>query len=237
MKNHIGVTHDFFARPDLAFFIQCLFDRKALWEDRSKQGVPPYRNGKWYTLGSSVYMDLTKKEDLAPFVQKTGYFNIVLQQAFAEFYTQFIDRLNQTTDSVHHVYKYLNQDYRHAPLPGFHIFPPEETLQAPFGKIHQDLQWEALFQMPDFPFDLGDKPQHFTFTLPMVLPFLGGGMYLPEENDPDKLYDYKEGSLYLHSGQFPHMVRCLRPPVTPLDWRITFQGHGFTIGNFSYLYW
>lgn len=237
MKTLISERPNFFNRAELAFYIQCLFDRRRLWEDRSKHGVPPYRNGNWFTLGASVYMDLTKKEDLGPFVQKTTYFNVVLQQAFPEFFIEFLERINQTVDSTDHSYKYLNQVYRYAPYPGFHIFPPEETLQAPFGKVHTDLQWEALFQMPDFPFDVKDV-QHFTFTLPLVMPYQGGGMFLPDEpDDKDKLYNYKEGSLYVHSGQFPHQVRCLVPPVTPLDWRITFQGHGFTIGNVSYLYW
>lgn len=237
MKNPIACTPEFFSRSDCAFFIQNLFDRRALWEDRSKT-APTYRNGKWYTIGASVYMDLNRPEDLAPFLQRANYFNVVMQQNFKELLVEFLDRLNGTVSKESdHTYQYLYNVYRLGPLPGFHIFPPEETLQAPFGKIHRDLQWEALFQIPDFPFELKDVTNHFTFTLPLVLPYQGGGMFIPDEEDKDKLYQYQEGALYIHSGQFDHQVCCLLPPVTPLDWRITFQGHGFTIGNESYLYW
>lgn len=239
MINKISEARDFFSRHDCAFFIQQLFDRRALWEDRTRSAnVPQYRNGKYYTLGSSIYMDLNSEAQLPAFVQKTAYFNVILQQNFAEFYTQFLDRLNAPL--MEPQYQFLNAAYRHAPLPGFHIFPPEETLQANFGKIHRDLQWEQLFQMPDFPFDLADKPQHFTFTLPLVCAYQGSGMQVFESKEHDTVnetVEYKEGALYLHSGQFPHLVLPLAPPVTPMDWRITFQGHGFTIDKQSYLYW
>lgn len=188
-------------------------------------------------------MDLTTPSQLPSFVQKTAYFNVILQQNFAEFYTQFLDKLNTQGAAIpgptEPQFKFLNEVYRHAPLPGFHIFPPEETLQANFGKIHQDHQWEMLFSMPDFPFELKDV-QHFTFTLPLVTAYQGSGMQIfksKEHDTEDETVLYKEGALYLHSGQFPHLVLPLIPPVTPLDWRITFQGHGFTVDKQSYLYW
>lgn len=237
MKDQIQVIEGFCPTQTCAHILRDLFDRKHLWEDRSLTGKPLYRNGHWFTLGASVYMDLTSEAAVPAFAQKTGYFNFIMRSVFPEFYSMFLENFARTLPGSN--VQFLNDIHDFAPLPGFHIFPPEETLQAPFGKIHTDIQWQALERLPDFPFP-GAKMHHFTFTLPLVMPYQGGGMLIPAKEGaemPTEFYFYEEGNLYIHSGQFPHQVLPLRAPVTPLDWRITFQGHGFTIDNKTYLYW
>lgn len=231
MKNPISEYENFFSRRQCAQFLRLLFDRQSLWENRASYEKPPYRNGSWFTLGASVYMDLPTLEYIPLFKQKTEYFNTILHSYFNKFYRMFLGNLNMDFLNGEEPYRYLNDVYP-SPLPGFHIFPPEETLSADFAKVHVDRQWRELFALPKFPFKVSDA-KHFTFTLPLCLPYQGGGMNVPN----DDYVKYKEGTLYMHSGQFPHQVRCLESPVTPLDWRITFQGHGFTIDNKSYLYW
>lgn len=235
MKDQIQVIEGFCPTETCARILRELFDRRHLWEDRSLSGKPLYRNGHWYTLGASIYMDLTSPESLAAFAQKTEYFNYIMRSVFHGFYTCFIVNFQESLPGSN--VQFLNDVHDLSPLPGFHIFPPEETLQAPFGKVHTDIQWQALERLPNFPFPNGEKT-HFTFTLPLVMPYQGGGMLIPmEKGEGMEFYFYEEGNLYIHSGQFPHQVLPLRAPVTPLDWRITFQGHGFTIDNKTYLYW
>lgn len=252
MKDQIEVVEGFCPTESCAQILRELFDRRKLWEDRSLSGRPVYRNGQWFTLGASVYMDLATGEGpeehrrevfhakLPAFGQKTQYFNYLLRSVFPGFYVDFLTQIQSRLPGSE--VKYLCDEFALAPMPGFHIFPPEETLQAPFGKVHEDIQWQDLWKLPKMPFILNKGVTHFTFTLPLVMPYQGGGMLIPKSTEakmPTEFFFYEEGNLYIHSGQFPHQVLPLRGPVTPLDWRITFQGHGFTIPetNKTYLYW
>lgn len=235
---------DAFAEPsECATLLVKLFSLKDLWEDRRGPRTPNYRNGHWYTLGASIYMDWPegpRNEDSLPaFAQKTDYFNSVLKVHFASFYKSFAQRLGLEFFGHEYDVQYLGNTYDLAPLPAFHIFPPEETFISPFGKVHRDLQWQQLIALPGFRFDPEKiHDSHFTFTLPLALPYQGGGMLMPGETDKlDRFFMYEEGNLYVHSGQFPHMVLPLKAPVTMLDWRITFQGHGFIDDKTIYLYW
>lgn len=234
MKDQIKTIEGLLPTGYLAQILRALFDRQALWEDRSSTR-PPYRNGSWYTLGASIYLDLTEASQLDSFTSKTLYFNGILRNTLGMFYRDFLHELKVTHNLP---WVFLADKYPLAPLPGFHIFPPEETLQMPFGKTHQDLQWEALWQMPGF--TPPKEVEHFTFTLPLVMPYQGGGMLIPSAvGDDMDFFFYEEGNLYVHSGQFPHQVLPIKGPVIPLDWRITFQGHGYTdlATKTSYLYW
>lgn len=238
MNSEIQVFEEFFSRETCAAMLRMLFDRRALWENRQDRTLP-YRNGNWFTLGASMYLDLKSQDTFPAYVQKLDYFNRVLGQVFKDFHLSFQrvfrDRCILGPDSRLIM---LADIYPYASYPGFHIFAPEETLQMPFAKDHVDKQWEAFAHMPGFPFPLAEL-KHFSFTLPLALPYQGGGMAIPSEfeGEPDHAYMYLEGNLYKHSGQFRHLVLPFKGPVTPLDWRITYQGHGFYHNDTAYLYW
>lgn len=241
MKNQISKAEEFLDVESCAWLLRRLFDRKKLWENRQARKLP-YRNGNWFTLGASMYLDLHDEKTFPAYALKVDYFNRVLRQNFRAWEEGFLKRFQAISTAPPEI-KMLADVYEYAALPGFHIFPPEETLQVFFGKVHCDHQWKAFEKMPKFPFAMGDiAATHFSFTLPLALPYQGGGMAIPTEHDPSKTpvfepYMYEEGNLYVHSGQFPHYVLPYRSPVTPLDWRITYQGHGFLHQNTAYLYW
>lgn len=237
MTNEIRVLEEFFGVDTCAKILRLLFDRRKLWENRQQRKLP-YRNGNWFTLGASMYLDCISKETFPAYVQKMFYFNRILRQNFWPELALFLELFSQKTGQEA---KWLRDVFEYSSYPGFHIFPPEETLQTPFGKDHRDLQWEAFPQMPGFPFKL-EECTHISFTLPLALPYQGGGMAVPQDDNdplgaPAKAFQYQEGNLYVHSGQFRHIVLPYLAPVTPLDWRITLQGHGLIHNGITYLYW
>lgn len=218
---------------ELAFIIQNLFRNKALWDNRAVVKVP-YRNGAWYTIGASLYLDLTHKSQLEAYGAKVSYFNKVLRNNFSVELYQLKDRIKTLYYPDQEV-KFLAEDFTPAGLPGFSIMPPEETFQAEFAAVHKDERWRTLKLLPGFPFQ--EFTNHFSFTIPLALPIAGGGMNIDTGNSELTPYIYKVGNCYLHAGDFYHQVMEFLNPVTPLDWRITIQGHGFQVENNIYLYW
>jgi hypothetical protein len=229
---------NFLSRSECACLLRKIFDRRALWENRATRKVP-YRNGNWYTLGATLYLDLPSAEFIPQYQEKIAYFNAIFMNSF---YPE-LDLIRKTME-ISWAFKevlFLPHHFGLSSFPGFHIFAPEETLEVPFAHAHTDIQWQALFNLPGFNFKLDKKASypHFTFTLPLAIPTQGAGMLIPavEGSPPTEPYMYDVGTLYFHSGQFPHVVMPLQHPVNPMDWRITLQGHGFMSGGKAYLYW
>lgn len=226
----------FFENIERAFIIQNLFRNKSLWDNRAIVKVP-YRNGAWFTLGTSLYLDLNSVEQFTPYQHKAAYFNRIMRNCFSI-------ELYQIKEKIHRLYfpdneiKYLSDEFPHIGFPGFSIMPPEETFQAPFAMVHKDERWKAFEVMPDFPFPYKEIHGHFSFTIPLAIPVAGGGMNIAREGNKELVpLMYDVGKCYLHSGLFLHQVREFQHPVTPLDWRITIQGHGFAYNDIVYLYW
>lgn len=104
-----------------------------------------------------------------------------------------------------------------------------------FGKVHTDQQWETLLKMPGLKYSGINEiiPESvMSLTLPICLPFLGGGMLMGADKIP-----YEIGSLYIHDGLKEHAIAPFNWPVLPIDWRISIQAHGLWHDDRLYLYW
>lgn len=231
---------DFLNRAESASLLRVLFDRRHFWEAREERKVN-YRNGDWYTLGTSLYLDLKSEKQFPEYVNKTAYWKRIMREPFFRGPLDiFRKKLSaQVFRGIKDVDVQFLADVPGLPVgyPGFHIFPGFENLVAFFGRKHKDLQWEQLFKIPQVQgfFEGKEVGSHFSLTLPLLLPFLGGGLLRGEKLD--NFTEYKQGSLYLHSGQEDHAIAPFSSPVLPCDWRITLQCHGFVVGNIVYLYW
>lgn len=245
MKNKEQITEipNFLGRAESAALLKNLFDRRQIWEARKERRVS-YRNGDWYTLGSSLYLDLKSEQQYGEYVEKSLYWQSMLNDPTIK---PFLDEIrlrlekNVFGKKTFFLADIDNQGIAKTKMPvgypGFHIFPGHETASAFFGRKHQDRQHEALFQIPLIKdnFKKENVSMHFSFTIPLRLPYMGGGMLLG--SNLEEFYPYKENSLYMHSGHFDHAIAPFMTPVLPSDWRITIQGHGFVYNENIYLYW
>lgn len=222
------LSFPFYSRLESADLLKLLFDRKALWEKRGDRGRGEYRNCEWYTVGCAVYLDGLLGVD--KFMAKADYWNEIYINVFNDFTHDFSDRLSRTLNSK---INYLSHSTRIG-FPGFHIFTGQESAVAFFGHHHTDLQWKNLHQIPDFKFKQEDMEQHYSFTIPLMLPYLGGGMYL---NNGEEYFKYEENKIYVHDGNATHAIAPFFWPVLPTDYRISIQCHGFKIKDTIYIYW
>ena len=226
-QNEIIEIPEFLSAYDNSVLLKHLFDVKELWETQRKR-VPDYKNGVWYSLGASCYLDITKKEDWEPYKAKVKYFNSILSNNFGNLYKMLLLKLSDKTgERFDMAYKL----YDHLALPGFHIFPPHLALTEFFGRKHRDLQWSTLEQMPDFNFKMED---HFSGTYTIKIP---RGPHLLYGENLETPLTYKERAMYLHSGNFDHAIAPLQNPVTIFDYRITLQFHGFKCNGVNHVYW
>jgi hypothetical protein len=213
---------------DCAVILKNIFHNKDLWESRRDRSVS-YRNGEWFTIGTPIYLDLLSPSAYPTYLKKVMYFNKVLENTCFSLLCRIEDAFGA---------KHLRSVYPKISLPGFHIFPGFETFNYEFGKPHKDLQWTVLHSLPDFPFSEGMMRDHFSFTLVLKAPYLGARLNLHnEEGLIFETFHYTERMLYTHSGKQTHSIAPFKHPVLPGDFRITFQGHGFTVGKDKYLYW
>lgn len=218
----------FFPQKQSVQILKTVFDLKEIWYLRT-QRAPQYKNAKFYTLGSALYLDLLKPEEWKEFCDKVEYFNSLIRQHFMSDLQSLVARLGNYTGEK---FAFLNDMYPAIGLPGFHIFEPHLALTAAFNNPHRDHQWMAFTKMPGF--DLPMK-NHFTATYALQIPKLGPHFLYGEGLEKD--YYYTEGTMYIHSGDFIHSVSPLSQPMTPLDWRITLQFHGFESNGINYIYW
>jgi hypothetical protein len=223
---------------DLQFaanIIRKLHDRRELWEARTEKSLK-YRKGDFYTMGANLYIDgeLALK-DSASFIKKVEYWNGVMSDTFpGELYSiaGLLERDVFKGKKVQYV-----ADFFPIGLPGFHIFTGFETGAWFFGNEHQDQQWKPLLANDLFKrkFQVERIDGHFSLTLPLKLPYTGGGLLIGE--GLKTFYQYKERAMYHHSGQFNHAIAPIKWPVLPTDERISLQAHGFFYKEQPYLYW
>jgi hypothetical protein len=223
----------FISQTEAALILRGLFDRQNLWESRQDRKAP-YRNGNWYTLGSSMYLDLRSKETYPDYLQRLDYWATVMLQNFGPVLDVLYQRLTRLLGKN---VIFLRDAGASVSYPGFHIVPGDETLSAFFGKRHKDLQWQQLTNLPDFPFKSEQMKNHFSFTLPLKLPYLGGCLRAYKTPTDFDDIPYTERTLYVHSGQEEHAIAPYHHPVLPFDWRITMQGHGFMVDDTIFIYW
>jgi hypothetical protein len=169
----------------------------------------------FFTLGAAVYLDdprvySTLARLINPYISK--YFDELIGKVGSYF---------ETETGLPPVF------FDNIALPGFHIFDHNASnLQ---GYAHQDTPHLNLFSGTDY-----SRP--FTFTLPVRLPRLGGGLNTwpdsdvtkhtdPKELPPPVYFPYTTGTLYIHDGLMLHQV-ANNVPIEVDDMRITLQGHG-----------
>jgi hypothetical protein len=176
--------------------------------------------GGFSTLGAAVYRDdpllyPTLAKLLNPFIAR--HFLPLLQKQI-QFFSEHLNREPVWFDKV--------------AFPGFHVFDYQANeLQ---GFIHTDTPEQNI----DWPIPYAEP---FSYTLPLELPKLGGGLNLwpdsgiTEHTHPDGqgeplYFPYSIGTLYLHSGSIPHQI-ANTVSITHEDYRITVQGHGVLLGE------
>lgn len=203
-----------------------VYAAESLWEERGAR-VDTYRRGKMFTLGTPLYLDLLTPDQLEGYTKKCAYFNAVLFHRFGQFFSCLRERLHNITGKE---VEFLANHFGPASLPGFHIFPAHPSGEEMFGKLHTDLQWMIFPRLMNFStkFEMGN---HASYTLPLQLPYMGGGLI------GEYPLDYVERTLYVHSGQFNHAIREFARPILPGDMRISLQAHSFDSGGTTYLYW
>lgn len=229
-------------------------DLKHLWIQRHL--VVPF-----YTLGASNYFDIATKFPI-PYYKMAEEYNPILRKHFGGLYQRLADALAEHLKAP--------VGYRNLlALPGFHIFLAHPAFQQMLGLTQR--QWFHALDKPeivaspihcDTPHlivDWGTKEEidfnnPISFTLAIVLPTCGAGMYVWDlllkettdlseseleqriESSPKRLHSYEVGKLTLHSGLMYHQVASM-PNMQMDDERITLQGHGLMCQGIWQLYW
>lgn len=205
--------------------------------------------GLLHTLGAAAYLDAPDPPSLRaygdePPTERLYYPRVqasrpVLLSRFGPLY----DTLRQALDAV------LDAPTRYTDaqaLPGFHIYhsAADHQLQRHhvphYDRPYLHLDWEEPV----------DTDRTLSFTLPLRLPAVGGGLRLwpidylhmrelPREVVKQRLrstsvgnIDYTPGTLVVHSGHHLHQIRAWAG--APGELRITLQGHAIR-GNTHWL--
>ncbi|MFI8221458.1 hypothetical protein [Streptomyces sp. NPDC085932] len=117
--------------------------------------------------------------------------------------------------------------------PGFDIVLAEEGEESANSAVHRDDQHRFLpwLELPD------DSSRTCTFTLPIALPAIGGGLRTWAEGAstaPGEYHPYLPGEIVIHPGSMLHQDVAVPEGVgasQSLGHRITLQGHGLYIGS------
>ena len=199
---------------------------------------------EFYTLGAASYLDAEPGYN-----QHASELNPVLREAFAPLYRELAGRLETA----------LGEPVRYADekaLPGFHLWGVPGIPTGPVASLHFDLQYLRLSWPPDAH---RDTRRSLSFTLPLQLPRLGGGLTTWDTTYErvnafyartgfagtladlaalitERVEPYTRGELVVHSGHLLHRIAPV-PEVAPDDLRVTLQGHGLYFAGAWQLYW
>ena len=181
------------------------------------------RGEGFYTLGASTYLD-----DPMHYEGIAANTNILLEREFPAVLVA-VDAVLSEHFKVPATHTNIHSNG--LALPGFHIF--DSNSAGLEGSVHIDEPYDRI--------DWRGVEWHspFSFTVPLQLPTLGGGLdYWPNVTDeemetyeregalpPFEYLAYAVGNMYLHDGHTPHRISNRHP--VPLDeYRISIQGHG-----------
>jgi hypothetical protein len=199
---------------------------------------------EFYTLGAASYLD-----DGSAYQALAAELNPVLLALFAPLYAHLLDRLADALGAPAVI-----ADGK--AVPGFHIWGVPGIPTGPHASLHFDLQYEKLRWPDDAP---ATAASSMSFTLPLQLPRLGGGLSLwdttyervqtfysrtrfagsLEDLLPlfaEQVETYARGELIVHSGHQLHRIAPIAE-VAPDDLRVTLQGHGRFMSGTWHLYW
>jgi hypothetical protein len=212
------------------------------WIARGTTGVTEF-----YSLGTACYLDFCCSENPeADYLKGAPVANRPLARAFSAMY----ERIRAAIEE--HLGEPVRYTDRFA-LPGFHIFLGQAIARAAGAPVHFDQQYQYLPWRRRL-----DPLPPISFTMPVALPRVGGGLdtwnVTPEdvtrlvqmglEPDLDKIkerkfrtfHPYSLGSLALHSGLLLHRIGGVSK-IRDDDERITLQGHGVRVDGTWVLHW
>ncbi|MBH8565533.1 hypothetical protein I8748_25720 [Nostoc sp. CENA67] len=203
----------------------------------------------FFTLGTASYLDFLNFPELSgDYYTRAKQFNSLLKSHFAWLYElvkNSLEKQLQAPVSYHSTFA----------LPGFHIWETPAIFTKPTASVHFDLQYQNLHWQDQEQIDF---QQTISFTLPIKLPHLGGGLNVwdltydeyTNSRDPNYLGDvevmkrfrnksfhaYTVGNIVVHYGHSLHQIAAIAQ-VHPGDERITLQGHGVYHNGQWLLYW
>jgi hypothetical protein len=199
---------------------------------------------EFYTFGAASYLD-----DGPTYEARAAELNPVLLALFAPLYAHLLDRIAGTLGAPAVL-------AAGKAVPGFHIWGVPGIPTGPHASLHFDLQYERLLWPDNAP---ATAASSMSFTLPVQLPRLGGGLSLwdttyervqafySRSSFPGSIEDllplfeehvetYVRGELVVHSGHQLHRIAPIAE-VAPDDLRVTLQGHGRFMSGVWHLYW
>ena len=208
----------------------------------------------FYSLGAAAYLDAPPQKTIEMFelagpaenqyMENVARYNGLLWEHFSELYKIVKDALSTIFDS----------DVEYAvdkALPGFHIFNHNIAHAKSSAHVpHYDGQYEGLDWGQEV---TGLNAKTFSFTLPIKLPVVGGGIYfwpvqleeVLQLSKSDALnlvkaaksqrVSYSPGELVCHPGHQLHRIAPWKS--VPEDQRMTLQGHGLYLDGCWQLYW
>lgn len=203
----------------------------------------------FYTLGTASYINFTKPDEGADvYFNRAGFYNPILKEHFGWL-------IETVREAIQHQLGEPVRITEEFAIPGFHIFESPSVPREPSSSLHFDLQYEHLTWPLSEEIDFS-RP--LSFTLPVRLPFAGGGIvvwdieyteYLDalrrglvsrvedlQEVRSKSFYRYRLGRLVLHSGHLLHQIAHISQ-VQNDDERITLQGHALRRAGMWELYW
>jgi hypothetical protein len=169
-----------------------------------------YDRGLFYTLGAASYLDPMKN-----YYTLARLYNPILDQFYS------MDEFQKIRQVMEDIFEDHIVVHPSLALAGFHIF--DKRSNGHKGSMHEDTQFERI-GAPEY-------TETITFTLPVELPRVGGGLNYDYEYVP-----YTVGKMYKHDGLTTHQI-AQRGDLTD-DLRITLQGHGLRLKTGGVLvYW
>lgn len=218
----------------------------SLQSDWIPRGQEP---ASFFTLGTASYLDFLNLPNFAgDYYPRAKQYNSLLQKHFGWLYELVKNFLKQQLQAPVN----YHPDFA---LPGFHIWETPAIFTKSTASIHFDLQYQNLHWQEQTKIDC---QRTISFTLPIKLPQLGGGLNVWDltydeyiyVRDPDNLGDvevmkrfrnktvhpYKVGHIFIHGGHMLHQIAAIAQ-VNPGDERITLQGHGVYHNGEWLLYW
>jgi hypothetical protein len=200
---------------------------------------------EFYTLGAASYLD-----EHDAYAERATALNPLLGHHFGWLYELLLSELARVLAAP----TYFADGKA---KPGFHVWG---VPGIPTGPEDASLHFDMQYLRQSWPTGAVLDVEHsLSFTLPVRLPRLGGGLavwnttqervdaFYRRTQFPGTLHEiatlleerhepYHCGELVLHSGHVLHRIAAI-PAVEPDDLRITLQGHGLHYGGAWHLYW
>lgn len=153
---------------------------------------------RFKTLGAASYLHYgheheTNKRDKQQYDNIKDKCNPILMNNFKWLYDILIEHLSKNLNEPCEITPDIGLAY-----PGFHIFHAYENCEDVINPAHFDYQWEYHIENLTSIFDKVDKDKFLTFTLSIILPPSGAGLYYWPLKNPNKQYSFLEAEKEMH---------------------------------------